>query len=191
MYLNQGGSYVEAVRGRRFFPIHITALAENSTRFAEYDIDASVMSISPWLLTQFKSLPDSDVEDIFTRVLIKISEVCQSSSAKDLQSKLLPLAHDLAGLVAASGLLMCVACIVVLTVALPLAFNLFMGHLAENYCEHHHMADDACDDLVQSVVALSLMLMPLFAFAVFKICKVQTRCAQGVLGKFVVPKVIF
>jgi len=76
----------------------------------------------------------------------------------------------------------CIVCIIVLGIAFPMAANFLLAAIVQFLCHELHIVPQTCAQYLLSVLLLINVLLPLFAYAIFKICKLQSKaCTSGLM----------
>lgn len=162
-------------------PLNDTLAASGRVLGCLYDLDRGVVYVAPSLYAALVEVPLAWAQHSYAELEQQSSVLHATNAARPSSTALDTLLALGAAAVRAlhQSVWECLACIIVLAIGLPLAANFVLADLVQLLCKVYQVPAATCIDYVLAAVLLVDLLLPLFAYAIFKVCKLQAGACQS------------
>jgi len=184
-YIERISTFIESTMTRKLLPITLSFTPLPNQLVAVYDVgDGKFMLNSKWM-SYLDQVPMEWIIYTYDVILSSLEKftfapgfsITDPVSSSDLANKLF---SDLPSILHESVWL-CISCIIVLSIGLPLLANYVFIEIAVWACQQYHWDEDTCGDAVAVAITLAYALLPLFAYVIYVVCNL-TQCSSNLLA---------
>jgi hypothetical protein len=164
-YLNKIASLTESAIGKSLYSLQVGLVPKNTELFLIIDLINMKLLVKPELVDLLL-----DGHDEFTQVLENVVQSIPKELTLDTLNKFM---YNMPMIIRQS-VWICITCIIILGIGLPLGWNYGLYLLSEQICKYYSLSPQDCAELGIDMVLLGNILILPAAWIIFKVCNLST-----------------